>query len=410
MAITVTSKYKPFTYDELVKPLGEYWKKYDAQEQALNKSLEDLASLDASISTLDPELEGNKEYIEQVKSYKDSIQSLVDDLTSEGYNSNQRKASTALRQTYNSQIVPISTALVEIKKYAEREREKENAGYVIGAGSTRNLTIGDVIGGNVPESTSMMSLKNLEEEATAITNRITSAMVDYDGANATQIKQGTHKGYTTVIGFDPKLLLTKGFGNNPKVKAAYQGITNQIKKYVLSSLNLIEDEYNALDSATKAKIDAHINQGIIRGVQYSQSATARPTTTTRGNGKGGGSGSTYIQYLPPHIVKKDLEATTGRLMSVLDAYNLALKNKADYKEGQEWTIHAVGGTELSSNAKPDEYIKGLAGQAITTDKKGSIPVVLRRHLGNDKWEDETIYIDFPSLLPNDPFYSFFSNY
>lgn len=379
--IAVTSKYNPFTYEDYIKPLEQYTKDYKKQEETYDKALEDIALLDASIASLDADQEGNKAYIQQVNDYKNQIYNLTDQLATEGFGAQHRKASSKLRQAYNSQIVPISKALEELKRYQTAEREKENAGYIIGAGSMRDLTLDDVIGGNVPESTSMLSLKDLEDEVAAITTRITSAMVNYEGATEKEIQAGTRKGYKTTVAFDPRLLLQENFGGNQLALEAYDGIYNQSKKYLLAKLGLSEEEYQNLSAREREKVDATINQGIMRGVNYQQSITPRRVAT-------GGGG----------VVRKPGDPDNKEYVVWVGGDNeeeiAALQTRVNTLKGKTGKIVEIGGIPIPDGNKGKE-LTFISKKAISTSKAGRMPVEVAYPDGTSK----IIWVDAPGKAP-----------
>ena len=116
MILTVNSKFRPFSYDELVKPLVQYKQAYDEVE----KDYSTLAAQTEAWKDIATQ-ENNPEAYAMYKKYSDELNTLTDDF-SKGMNINNRSQLMAMKKRYASEITPIAkadAALKEANKYRD---------------------------------------------------------------------------------------------------------------------------------------------------------------------------------------------------------------------------------------------------------------------------------------------------
>lgn len=99
-ALTVTPKFTPFTYDELVKPIEAYQKVYDAYDASLAKALEDTAKYERMRQT-DPDAYATYE------AFKNNTNKLLQELSGKGLSSGLRNSFRDLRTQYATEIIPM---------------------------------------------------------------------------------------------------------------------------------------------------------------------------------------------------------------------------------------------------------------------------------------------------------------
>ena len=173
MAITVTSKYKPFTYEELVKPLEGYWKKYDEAEENLTKLKTDTAVLQSVIDSM-PDGEEKTKYT----NYLSSLNSQAEALVNQGLTSNNRIALRDLQVQYGALIPRLSLAEEARRKDIMAYKQRANSGeYFMDSGnSPLNRSVVDYLDGNIPLYNSGINKKDLgtdvENVAKAYSSRI----------------------------------------------------------------------------------------------------------------------------------------------------------------------------------------------------------------------------------------------
>lgn len=120
MAITVTPKYKPFTYKELVKPLEGYWEDYKKHEAAIGE-------LGTSLAALDYIIQAEPENSPLRKKYADYQQQLTQatDALADGYNAKDRDLLRSLKSSFASDITPIGTAYKRRQTLQDEQRKQE---------------------------------------------------------------------------------------------------------------------------------------------------------------------------------------------------------------------------------------------------------------------------------------------
>lgn len=173
MAITVTPKYKPFTYEELVKPLEGYWKDYDKAEEDLIKLETDTAVLQSVINSM-PEGEEKTKYA----NYLSSLNSQAEALASQGLTRDNRNALRNLKIQYSDLIPRLSLAEDARRKDLAAYTQRANSGeYFMDSGnSPLNKSVIDYLDGNIPLYNNGINKKTLGDDvegvAKAYSNRI----------------------------------------------------------------------------------------------------------------------------------------------------------------------------------------------------------------------------------------------
>lgn len=356
MAITVTSKYKPFTYEELVKPLEGYWKDYDVQEETLQKELTNIAALepliyDASIGSN----EANAEYIKQYKDYVKSLQDLTDKLHTEGFDRRtQGRDLLAIQKNYRSQMLPLTEALSAMKEAHADENKLRQQGFVLGQGSN-NWSISDFYGMNTPGETAKVSLDSIEKNTEEIAKSLTGAMETKYSIDKKKIINGALQGYTAEKGINALKYAENSGQLSPAELNVIGLIESQVKERILNDLGYTEEEYNNLDSATRARINERIHAGLIKGLSYGESITPRRKETD-GGGKPKDSGVPYLHVLANGVEpdQKAFQFATG-INNAIESQISTLQTN-----GKHVTSVYYGGSPLSaspSSTKQEEYLQ-----------------------------------------------------
>lgn len=162
MAITVTSKYKPFTYEELVKPLEGYWEKYDKAEEDLTKLKTDTAVLQSVIDSM-PEGEEKTKYT----NYLSSLNSQAEALASQGLTRDNRNALRNLQTQYAELIPRLSLAEEARRKDLASYKQRANSGeyFMDSSDSPLTKTVVDYLDGAIPTYNNGINKKILGEDA-----------------------------------------------------------------------------------------------------------------------------------------------------------------------------------------------------------------------------------------------------
>ena len=73
-ALTVTPKFTPFTYDELIKPIETYQKVYDTYDATYEKALEDASKFASLNAETDPEAyQRYQNYLQNIQNQRDVL-------------------------------------------------------------------------------------------------------------------------------------------------------------------------------------------------------------------------------------------------------------------------------------------------------------------------------------------------
>lgn len=121
MNLVINSQFRPFTYDEMVKPLVQYKEAYDKVEQDYS----DLATQTEMWKDIVNQTNSPEAYA-MYKGYSDQLNSIVEDF-SKGMTLKNRSALLGLKRRYASDIQPIADAHKRRSALAEEQRKVELA-------------------------------------------------------------------------------------------------------------------------------------------------------------------------------------------------------------------------------------------------------------------------------------------
>lgn len=112
--IVASAEYRPYTFDEMAKPLIMYKAEFDNQMKAA-----EALELEAAkrLRFLDPVLD--KDQYDEYKATVDEINKLGEDLATNGLSSNSLSRASAIRRNFQALVSPLDYALTQ------REKEKE---------------------------------------------------------------------------------------------------------------------------------------------------------------------------------------------------------------------------------------------------------------------------------------------
>lgn len=110
MNLTINSTFRPFTYDEMVKPLLAYKEAYDKTEEEYFKLLDDTEQWKDLVSQ-----DGSPEAFALYNRYSTDLNSIVDDF-SRGMRPGTRKALINMKRRYSQDIKPIENAVAAMKE------------------------------------------------------------------------------------------------------------------------------------------------------------------------------------------------------------------------------------------------------------------------------------------------------
>jgi hypothetical protein len=122
--VAIQNGFRPFSFDELVKPLLLYQQAYDKAEEAYSKLSEDTEAW-ADIATK----ENSPEAYAMYKKYSNDLSYVTDDF-SKGMTAANRRALLKMKRRYSKEIKPIEQAAAAMKEantYRETVLSKDNS-------------------------------------------------------------------------------------------------------------------------------------------------------------------------------------------------------------------------------------------------------------------------------------------
>ena len=112
------TKFNPFSFEEMIKPLALYAQEYRAQEDAIN-----TLATNASIWNGIADEQSDPYAYSLYKGYADDLASQAEILSKEGLSPTSRRAMLKLKERYNSEILPIETASKRRQTLAAEQRQ-----------------------------------------------------------------------------------------------------------------------------------------------------------------------------------------------------------------------------------------------------------------------------------------------
>lgn len=268
--IVLNSKFKPFSYQEMLAPIMQ------AQEEH-NKIEEELGNLDIMAADIAAKLTNNpedKELRDLYNSFNVELNKASDELSTRGLNPQTRKNLIALKTQYAEKLNPINEAYkayVEDQKYLDRLAIEHPEIIVEGAGKS----ISDYMYGKTPQMRTV-NTDDLMNQAMAMAK--TQAGRTYRQSGWTSTAGGRFLERSTEIGlndvdFNNALYLIE----NPGLKASDLGITEAQFNKIKNNANLIESsiddmintpDFEKLSPENQRKAMNSIMKGVRAGFQY----------------------------------------------------------------------------------------------------------------------------------------------
>lgn len=114
----IGSRFKPFSYDEMLKPLAAYTEEYNAQEAAYGELANNAAQWERlADSKID------QDTYARYKEYADALKSTADSLAQNGLKPDSRQALIGAKRRYTEEIVPIEQAYQRRAELSKLQRE-----------------------------------------------------------------------------------------------------------------------------------------------------------------------------------------------------------------------------------------------------------------------------------------------
>ena len=139
--IALTPKYDPYKYEDYVKPLVEYWKDYEEQENALSEIGTTLSALDYIVDA-EPE---NSPLKSTYANYKQQLENATAAL-SNGLSSADRNLLRDLKSTFAKDINPIATNYKKLQDMIVEQRKARQANNSIRfSRDASTISVGELI-------------------------------------------------------------------------------------------------------------------------------------------------------------------------------------------------------------------------------------------------------------------------
>lgn len=229
MYITINSEFKPFTYDELTKPLNDYTEAYNKVEEQY-ATLAQQTEAWKNIATQ----ENSPEAYAMYKKYSDELNAVVDDF-SRGMTIQNRGKLSGLKSRYASEITPISIAYDAMQKanaYRDTIKGQDDSAVF---NVDRYNSLDDFLNGQMADNT-FISGKNLQTDI------------------ATQILSESYNEY--------EKLITKGYSE----KAALNKVA---KGEWINEDGMLDNIYTSMgitNEEAASKIRTYADKGIAQGI------------------------------------------------------------------------------------------------------------------------------------------------
>lgn len=266
--LTPNTKFKPFSYQEMLAPVLAYKEAYDAQEEALAE-LDVLAGDVASkIANENPDSEVSKTY----KKYQEDLDKTLTSFYDTGYSLQTKKDLAKLKARYTKEINPINEAY---KRYTEYNNNISKLALtnpeLIVQG---DYSISDFMGGNNPTPI-VVNTEDLMNQA--MTTAKTQAGRTYRESGWTSTAGGRfleriRESGLTDVEFNNALSQVKASADGLTYKDA-EGNTQQLSdnaKLLYASIADVTGgtDFRSLTNANKAKALESIIKGVRAGFQY----------------------------------------------------------------------------------------------------------------------------------------------
>lgn len=259
--IVTNNKFKPYTFEEMLKP-------YQMYTEAYNKIEDELSNLDIMASDIASKLTDNPEDQELRKLYNEfntELNNASNELATIGLTPQTRKKLSTLKSKYTEKLNPINEAYkayAEDKKYLSKMRREHPEIIIEGVGNS----ISDYMYGNTPNDVSA-NLNTITESSRLSSAGLSKQFIDSIGLQSADDYVGRYLMYGKTKGLSPDMIKDfTDFIDSGDVLSTEGGkaLYNIFEKERASS------NYYNMSSDAQKRIDASIVKGLIQGVSYDE--------------------------------------------------------------------------------------------------------------------------------------------
>ena len=322
--LTIGSKFKPYTYDEMLKPIQA---STEAQRQ-IEDAYSDLGvKADVLTNMIDPNLD--PELYSTQQSYVKDLQGAANQLAEEGLTPGSRQSLLQMKSRYSRDITPIEAAYTKREADIKRQQDisDKTGGQTIFSKYAEASKIGDYYGSKTPEYT-QANLDDVFKESMTGSTGMSSRYFNTEEGKAFQ---GTYLVLTTEQGMTPEqaMQVMNDSGNYPEFTKFYNNLRSK-------------HHYNEFDAVDRARMDSAIYAGANAGIMHKvdpklyQNWVLHAAMSRSGKNKG------EAAVPPPAYRRVQLTEVVGSNTSKLKSYVDLLKKIKENPRMADEKIGTIG--------------------------------------------------------------------
>lgn len=383
--ITSTSRFKPYTFAEMLQPVQIYTEASNAVETELSNL--DILANDV-VGKLNPNDPEDAKTLETYKSFKNKMDNALESFYKDGLTPESKKALASLKSQYSKDINPINTAYERRVKDLDLIRQmKLSNPYIVIEGIGQSTSA--YMNGNTPEPV-VVDLNKASEAAKNASTGLSKQFIEQIGLQGAEgyigryLMHGMKKGIdsTMVADFTAYVDAIKN-GKNKELQTPQGLALSKMFEQIRTANN-----YDNLSENAQKRLDASIVQGLVSGaaadvdIKYMEDnywnielAKAK-LKALRDSGNGGGTdldlrtdstlykGANFdvsqIADLMGEQFKNPIEYNGTKIYDPIQAYNIIHKDDARIAELEKYlNTKYVGKISMASSASspstPAEY-------------------------------------------------------